>query len=213
MRVPAALALAALLLCAGCAAFGGSAPTAEPTRVERVDLPVPTSRTPTATETPTAAPALAYEDLSDRERAAFRDAMDGEVTFAPTSPNVSDAAYALDHAEAFRDTEYVRHEGQRYRVALDRGATYAAYGLELAAENAGGNATTVAFENLSTTARYHLERAVERGEYTVPYGVWTSPPAALADATHLRYENETYALRFTSVADAPSYTLTARAAG
>jgi len=195
-----AVALAAVILFAGCLGGVGTPGTNG-------------SATPTgtATETPTATPAtstadservVAYEELNDQQRAAFRDAIDGEASFVPNTSYVNDSAgYGFEHVDPFREHEYVRYEGDRYRISTHSGELYASYQIRTSVGTPGENATVVALEDLPERVRDEVRTAITEGEYDAPYGKWDSLPESLQDVEYVRYENETYGMGY-AVGDA-----------
>lgn len=190
------VALAAVILLSGCIGGVGTPGTdgsATPTQ--------------TSTETPTVTPStstdeservVAYEDLNDQQRAAFRDAIDGEASFVPNTSYVNDSAgYAFEHVDPFQEHEYVRYESELYEISTHSGELYASYQIRTSIGTPGENATVVALEELPERVREELRTAITEGEYYAPYGKWDSLPESLQNAEYVRYENETYETGYT----------------
>ncbi|QKY21145.1 hypothetical protein B4589_012460 [Halolamina sp. CBA1230] len=189
MRKPVpAVALAAAILLAGCIGGVGTDGSATATQ--------------TATETPTVTPptstdeserVVAYEDLNDQQQAAFRDAIDGEASFVPNTSYVNDSAgYEFEHVDPFQEHEYVRYDGDQYRISTTQGELYASYQIRTSVGSPDENATVVALEELPDRVRDEVRTAIIEGEYYAPYGKWGSLPESLQDAEYVRYENRTY---------------------
>ncbi|RNJ25734.1 hypothetical protein [Halosegnis longus] len=178
----AALLLVALVLVAGCT--GG--PAATPTETASPS-PTPDPTPGTATETPTT---VAYSDLSQRDQAVVRAAVNGTVRFLPDSPHVPETRFGPDAVDAFRDAEYVRYDGTRYAVSLTQGDLYATYGVETEVAEPEPSATVVDAANLSEREREVVAAALNGGYYT-ELGA-DRPP--MPDAEYVRYEGETYRL-------------------
>ncbi len=185
------VALAAVILLAGCLGGVGTPGT------DRSATP-----TQTATETPTVTPAtstdgservVAFEELNDQQQQAFRDAIDGEASFVPNTSYVNDSAgYDFEHVDSFQEHEYVRYESELYEISTHPGELYASYQIRTSVDTPGGNATVVALEDLPDRVRDEVRTAITEGEYDAPYGKWDSLPESLQDVEYVRYENETY---------------------
>ena len=178
----AALLLVALVLVAGCTGGPAAAPTetASPT-------PTPDPTPGTVTETTTT---VAYTDLSERDRAVVRAAVNGTVRFLPDSPHVPETRFGPDAVTAFHDAEYVHYDGTRYAVSLTQGTLYASYGVETEVAEPGPSATVVDAANLSESERDVFTAALDGGYYT-ELGA-DRPP--IPDAEYVRYDGETYRL-------------------
>ncbi|WP_435117692.1 hypothetical protein [Halolamina sp. C58] len=182
------VALAVAILLTGC--IGGAGTPESPTPTQTA-TETPSATPPTSTDEPERV--VAYEDLNDQQRAAFRDAIDGEASFVPNTSYVNDSAgYDFEHVDPFREYEYVRYEGERYRIATHPGELYASYQIRTSVGSPGENATVVALESLPERVRDEVRTAITEGEYYAPYGKWGSLPEPLQDVEYVRYENETY---------------------
>lgn len=171
-------------------------PTQTPTDRGTVPLretPLPGSPTP---DESTGDSVVEYAELPAESRAAFDDALDETVSFAPDSPYV-DGEHTVDAASPFHDYEYVRKNGTRYPIDLSMdGELYASYGIDSEPVDADPNETVVTVSNLSTEVRDEVRWAVENGSHGVPAGKWDSLPRALGDLEYVRYEGETYRLSY-----------------
>lgn len=192
-----AIALAALLLLAGCS---GGAGTPE-TEVSETPTQTATERatsTPSPTSTVEPGSVIAYEDLNDQQQDAFRDAIDGEVNFVPNTSYVNDSeGYAFEHADPFQEHEYVRYDGDRYRISTHQGELYASYLILTSVGSPEENETVVALSDLPASVREEVRTALAQGEYYAPMGKWDSLPESLQDVEYVRYENETYEMGYT----------------
>lgn len=198
MRAPIAIAL--LLLLAGCAAPAGGPSDAQ---------------TPEPTATPTDATAsntVPYGNLSAEARSAFDAALDGRARFAPDSPYVGGEAFDVDAAGAFGDNAYVVRDGTYYAVSLEPDGYVASYHIRADGATVGGNATVVALENVPASVRDVVRSAIENGSHSVPPGKWSTRPPALEDVEFVRYGGETYHLSILH-GDLPTYELTVRRVG
>jgi len=221
MRLALQRALAALLVCAlvaGC--LGTNAPGSTPGAGEATgvtDTPTPTpSQTPPAGAgtttgptpggetgtTPTARPAsggtVAYENLTETERRAFRAALDGPVEFVPQTPYVPNDTFPVEVAGVFEAQDVLVRNGTRYALTLDSGTgtLYASYLIEATPGAPGENETVVAVEDFSPEVREVVRSAVETGSRDVPLGKWDSLPGELAETRYVEYEGETYRLGY-----------------
>lgn len=207
MRKPALIALlVGLLFLAGCSGGGEMSPT-------ETGRETPTM-TPTAT--PTASPTstvespkvVEYSELSSGQQAAFKDAIQDESRFVPDSPYINDSAgYANVDSDPFRKHDYVRYEGELYRISLTPGDLYAAYTIRASVGSPGDDDTVVTLEGLPADIQDEVKTALTDGEYYAPFGKWDTLPEPLQDADYVRYENQTYEMNYI-VGDAPGEVLT-----
>lgn len=208
-----------LVLLSGCAGLtdgGGTQPTAGTSTT--VGSPTDQTRTATVTATPTPTPPegaaqddiVAFSDLTSTQQNAFLSATNRTVTFAPESPAINNSqGYSLDAVTPFQGNEYVRYEGAYYRLTLRLGQTYMSYRIEADAESAGENATVHEYGDLPSDLQTAVQNAIVGRSYWTPYGMsGDSPPRPLRDGDYVRYENATYLITFTGVADSPSHRLT-----
>ena len=195
--------LAVLLLTAGCLGGGGTPapdPSATPTATQTPTEQPTTRPSPTATADPETV--VAYSELKSQQQDAFRAAIDGEVSFVPNTSYVNDSAdYAFDHVDPFREHDYVRYDGDRYRISTHAGELYASYQIWASVGTPGANATVVALEDLPDSVREEVRTAVTEGEYSAPLGKWDSLPEPLQNAYYVRYDGETYEMNY-AVGDA-----------
>lgn len=99
-----------------------------------------------------------------------------------------------------------------YRIELQTGELYASYTIRASAGTPDTNGTVVALVNPSQRAQGEVRTAITDGEYHAPLGEWNSFPASLDGTEYIRYENETYNLRYT-VGDYWARVLTVEEAG
>lgn len=178
--------------------------------------PVATNATPTASPPPGTTPenTIAFANLSATERAAFRDAIDGEVVFTPNAsyPDYSRPTHEYAARYAFEYHRYVRYEGRYYRIELeDRGPGPMAHTIEMGEVDPAPNDTAITFEDVPANLREEVRTAVESGSYRSPAGRWGGVPGVFArlsaDDRHLRYENGTYTVTSITTSDLPVYVL------
>lgn len=207
MRKPVGtVALAALLLLAGCGGgVGSGGPETEqtPTPLSTDNGTATESATPTQSTTPTPSPVdssrvLSYTALTDEQQSAVRTAIDGEATFVPNSSYIDDSAGYVAEDTPFRLHDYVRYDGSLYRIHLRSGKAYAAYGIQASAASPGENGTILAFENLPAEVKDEVRTAITEGSYGAPWGKWGSLPDPLGDGEtqYVRYENQTYEMAY-----------------
>lgn len=200
-----AVALTVVLLLAGCTGGVGTPVTdTSPTATQTAES-TPTEA-PTATQSPTSTvesgSVVEYEELNSQQQDAFREAIDGEATFVPNTSYVSDSAgYAFEHVDSFRGHEYVRYDGDLYRISTRAGELYASYQIWTSVGSPGENATVVAFDDLPEDVRDEVQTAIAEGEYHAPFGKWESLPEPLHEADYVRYDGETYEMTY-AVGDA-----------
>lgn len=199
-RTLTAVVLAFLLLSAGCS--GGGRTTATPTGERATPSPTAHTTTPTPIDEPngtTVAPArvVAFEDLTERQRSAFREATDGEVQFVPPSTYI-DGGYDYTTIGPFEDHDFVRYEGELYRIELHEreGELYASYTIETSPGTPGNNDTVVAFDGLPRDVQDEVRVSITEGEYHTPFGMWQSIPDSLDGVEYVRYENRTYEMGY-----------------
>lgn len=184
------LALAALLVLAGCTAAPGGATSATPT-----DVPTP-SATPTPTPTTTV---VAFETLSPDEQALVRTAIrNGSVTADVT---------ALDTLAPSVDA-VLQYDGRRYALEWTHVRSLARYTLsDVVAVNASAvptNASVVAYADLGGPARTVFDAARSGGDGK-GYAADAFPAALRANEYVIR-DGQPYRLRVV-VADHPVYRL------
>jgi hypothetical protein len=198
-RLPSTLLVVGLLLLAGCT--GGPPPgsdqaaTTTPATVAHDGSTTATSPTPATDESRT----VAFDDLNADQQAAFRDALDGTVAFVPNSSYVADdEGYPDDQSAPFRDNDYVRYEGDLYRIDYDYGAgeLYASYGISASPGSPSDSETVTNFTDLPADLRDEVRTALVEGDYYAPAGKWDSLPQPLGDTDYVRYENETYRMEY-----------------
>lgn len=212
MRTTALVGLVLLVALAGClGASGGGQPADAPT-----DTPTTTSAPPddttteppgdatttppdgtTTGEEPTAGDTVAYGDLSSRQQAAFEAAIDGEVRFVPDTPYVNDSeGYDIAIVDSFKQHDYVRYEGERYRLSFRSGRLYAQYGIQATAGDPGEGDAVTALADLPEDVRDEVRTAIEEGDYHAPAGKWDSLPEPLAETGYVRSDGETYRMSY-----------------
>lgn len=191
-RLPSTLALVGLLLLAGC--LGGMLPAGTETTTSSPQDPMPTTVAIDETQV------VDFEDLNSEQQAAFRDALDGEVSFVPPSSYIADSeGYSHEQVGPFENNDYVRYDGDLYRINLAYGAgrLYASYEIRAAAEVPSDEATVTDFETLPVDIRDEVRTALTDGRYYAPMGKWDSLPEPLGDTEYIRYENQTYRMGYT----------------
>ena len=139
-----------------------------------------------------------FTELTDYQREAFEQAaLDGEAQFIPNNSYVSASeGFRVDRMTPFQETEYVRFDGQYYRISLMDGNLYARYGIRASPATPEANATVVAVAEMPREVRNETRAAVSNGSYYAPYGKWDSLPQSVQEPDYIRYENETYDLGF-----------------
>ncbi|KPN30449.1 hypothetical protein SY89_01182 [Halolamina pelagica] len=138
---------------------------------------------------------VAYDDLDESQQDAFREAIGDDATLTGVD------------AAPFRNHDYVRYEGKRYRVGVSRSWS-ASYTIEASPGGPPEDATVRAVEELPPDVRDEVRTAVTEGSYYAPYGKWDALPAPLNEVEYVTYGNESYELSYV-VGDAVSETLTA----
>jgi hypothetical protein len=166
-RALPAIALAALLLLAGCSGIplgGGNS--------------------------------IAYDDLDEDQQVAFREATEreGGVDLAGVD------------AAPFRNNDYVRYEGHKYEVAVDRRRA-ASYTIDASLGDPSEDATVRAVDDLPPEVREEIRTAVTEGDYYAPVGKWDALPEPLNEVDYVHYENGTYELSYV-IGDAVAEILT-----
>lgn len=200
-----AIALALLLVLAGCTGVGGPG---QPAATESPPSATPTTAdpTPTATHTETNEPTptdatsgntVEYSDLSETQQRAFDEAIaNGSAEFAPPSiresPYVEGRLFDEDDLGRLRAAEFVVKDGAYYRLSLEMGRLIASYGLQATESDPSENATVVPLGDLSADAREPVRRAIENGSYGTQPGRWSSLPQGLDDADYVRYNGSHY---------------------
>ncbi|ELZ23205.1 hypothetical protein C475_16189, partial [Halosimplex carlsbadense 2-9-1] len=171
----------------------------------------PTATPPNGSPTPTATPAdgntVDYSELPPASQAAFDDALDGRISFVPDSPYV-EGTHTAEAANPFGDPDFVRKDGRLYRIetAMD-GQLYASYSIYADRLDSAGNVSATAYGDLSSEVRDEVRWAVENGSHDVPMGKWHSLPTELGNASHVRYDGETYEMSY-AVGDYWAVTMT-----
>jgi hypothetical protein len=140
---------------------------------------------------------ITYQELSDRQQSAFRQATKEGVTFVPNSPHVS-GEYYLEEFGPFYNHDYVRHYGLLYRLEREDGTVYGSYDIHASPAHPGENQTAVPFDDLPATVQDEVETAIEEGEYRTHYG---QDPSSFLEFEYVRYDNQTYELERGSVSD------------
>lgn len=198
MRKPvSAVVLAALVLLAGCNGVvdAPESDPAETTTVPTTGDETTASTGPSTTVEPSQV--VAFDELTDRRQAAFRDALQGEATFVPNSPAIDESAgYDFQHVTPFERHEYVRYDGALYRISVSLGDLYASYGLRASTASAPDDATVVTYDSLPESVRDEVRKALDVGRHQVPMGKWDALPESLQDARYVRYENHTYEMTY-----------------
>ncbi|SDN01418.1 hypothetical protein SAMN04487949_3167 [Halogranum gelatinilyticum] len=199
-RLPSTLLVVGLIVLAGCtggppAGSETATQTQTPATITHDGPTTSTSPTPTTNESRV----VDFDELNADQQAAFRDALDGTVAFVPNSSYVAaDEGYPSDQAGPFRDTDYVRYEGELYRIDIDYGAgeLYASYGISAELGVPSDSETVTNFTDLPADLRDEVRTALVEGDYYAPSGKWDSLPQPLGDTDYVRYENETYRMEY-----------------
>lgn len=202
MRAITAVGLALLVALAGCGAVGGGDGGAEPTATPTETPPTGdgSSGDETTSDTPmgTGPNTVAFADLNERQQAAFEAALDGEARFVPnTSYVAASEGFRYDQIGPFEAHDFVRYEGERYRLEFTQGPLYAQYRIDTSLGDPGEDDTVVAVGDLPGEVRDEVRTAIEEGEYFAPAGKWDSLPEPLHDTDYVRYDGETYAMGYT----------------
>ena len=130
------------------------------------------------------------------------------MSFVPNTSYVNDSAgYAFDHVDPFREHDYVRYDGDRYRITTHAGKLYASYQIRASVGTPGEDAAVVALEDLPADVREEVRTAVTEGDYYAPLGKWDTLPESLQDTDYVRYDGESYEMNYV-VGDAPAVVLT-----
>lgn len=220
MRRITAVALVLVVALAGCAGSpGGSTATPETETPTETNSQATTATAESSNAPPdaTSANTIDFGTLTERQKEAFLDALDGEVSFAPSSPCINERKdyHANDYSELvhpFRTHEYVTYEGSYYATTVATGSTmYLSKSYQLREASPGPNDTVVASENLSAENQTYIQQAIYPEEYKTPYRC-ASPDVFrrfyTGTGVFASYENETYAAETTLIEDAPKYLLT-----
>lgn len=218
MRLALAGVLTLVVLLAGCSGVpgGGTGHGTETPTGPGARTPTGTTTVPDGPPNATSANTVDFETLTDRQQEAFLDALDGEVSFAPSSPCIDDDAdyHTDDYAELvnpFRTHEYVTYDGQYYGTTVATGpTTYLSRSYRLRPTTTGLDDPVVEFGDLSAENRSYVRRAIHPDEYTTPHQCG-SPDVfdRFRSGEFLSYDNETYAAEITLIEDAPKYVLSA----
>lgn len=121
----AAIALAFLVLSAGC---GGTASSEDSKTSEAVTASSTPENTPatTATTSPTAttttvppSQVVEFQGLTDQQRSAFQGALENEARFVPNSSYIDESeGYEYGEIDPFQEHQFVRYEDVLYRIEL-----------------------------------------------------------------------------------------------
>lgn len=195
-RLPSTLLVVGLLLLAGCT--GG--PPAGSDQAATTTPPPDTTTDADSTTTITESQVVDFAALNADQQAAFRDALDGSVSFVPDSPHIDDSeGYSHEQVGPFETYDYVRYDGELYRITLAYGAgtLYASYEIRASAGSPSDEDTVTNFTDIPADLRDEVRTALTEGRYYAPMGKWGSLPHPLADTDYIRYENETYRMGYT----------------
>lgn len=192
-------AVVVLVVLAGCSGMGGGVNGSDGGETATVTATATT--TPTATVAPPEGEIVAFEDLASTEQEAFLDAVKGgSVRFVPGDLE----GYYYTVVYDFRCVDYVWYEGRYYEVDVNEGRTYISRTFELrAVQNASADATVRDYANFSEDEQEMFRKALN-DEYTTGYG----GASGVFGVDYIRYENRTYRVVRTRIADGPSYSLT-----
>lgn len=158
-----------------------------------------TSSTPTETPSTTVSPekVTPYNELSEAKKRAFRTALvDGSVEVPADRP-----------ASSLNDVEYVRYEGDVYKLLWKMGNAIAEYTLTtspITNSEVEYESELVAFEDLTTEEKTGFERVLDGGEYTVRDELL---PAQLRKNKYVKHQGKYYKLNV-AVGDVPTGILT-----
>jgi uncharacterized membrane protein len=167
------LALTLPVVLAGCAGWVGGGSTTE---------------TPAVPADATAGNTVAVGNLTDEERAAFREARNGTASFDPCGGGY-DPAYSW----VFRTHEYVRQGETYYRIDARRaGLVGRELTFELRPGDPGESATVADFGDLSSDERRAVREAIA-ARYAA--SAREDPPPVFSGADYVRRGNETYEVR------------------
>lgn len=173
-----------------------------------------TSPTDPATTVPAGADTVQYSELSETQQEAFDVAVESRAQFLSeqtlNSSYVSDSYFDRTIAEVFQLHEFVRKDGQLYRVRYeeDAGDTFASYQLRTKQADPTDNATVTHFESLSEGSQDIVEPAIQNGTYSIPAGKRDSLPEDIPWEGYIEYNNTTYRILVVS-GDVFADTLTA----
>lgn len=199
MRLALLVVLVVIVVTAGCVST--NSPVTSPTEP-------PTTEPPTKTTTVHPTRVVAFHDLNGQQQSAFRDALRGAANFVPNSSYINESeGYHFEEIEPFRTHDYVKYDGELYKIRFREGDLYASYLIRATIGSPDDDNTVAAFDSLPKNIRDEVRTAITEGEYYAPMGKWGTLPEPLQDVEYVRYENQTYKMGYT-VGDAWGEVLT-----
>lgn len=146
--------------------------------------------------------------MNDQQQSAFREASRDDASFVPNSSFISESeGYDFENVTPFQNHDYVRFDGELYRIRLQQGKLYASYLIRASISAPSDDDTVITFDSLPEDVQDEVKTAIADGEYYAPMGKWRSLPEPLRETDYVRYENRTYEMGYV-VGDAWARVLT-----